>query len=141
MHQILQSDFRWSRKVFQDHPPNQNIYCVNVDGLGRPSETIQNLILMHKLIWISAVFYSVGGVRKKSSYASPKHERALCRVKPNWNNTVDYTYSSLRVMKRDSEFKLFTLSSMSNSLNLGDKSVPPRTVCVISFPKVRSHLT
>ena len=24
-----------SREVFLDHPPNQNIYYVNVDGLGR----------------------------------------------------------------------------------------------------------
>ena len=37
-------DFGWSRKVFPDHPPNQNIYCVNMGGLGIPSETIQNLI-------------------------------------------------------------------------------------------------
>ena len=41
--------------VFQDHPSNQNIYYVNVDRLERPSETIQNLILMDKLIGIPSV--------------------------------------------------------------------------------------
>ena len=25
-------DFGWSRKIFPDHPPNQNIYYINVDG-------------------------------------------------------------------------------------------------------------
>ena len=40
---------------FLDHPPNQNIYYVNVDGLGRHSKTIQNLILVHQLIWIRSV--------------------------------------------------------------------------------------
>ena len=48
-----QSDLGWSQMVFLDHPPNQNIYYVNVDGLGRPSETIQNL--MRKLIRIQSV--------------------------------------------------------------------------------------
>ena len=55
---VYASDFGWSRKVFLDHPPNQNIYYVNVDGLGGPSETIQNLILVHKLIRIHSMFYS-----------------------------------------------------------------------------------
>ena len=32
-----ESNFGWSQKVFLDHPPNQNIYYVNVNGLGRPS--------------------------------------------------------------------------------------------------------
>ena len=47
---VSESDFGWSQKVFRDHSPNQNIYYVNEDGLGRPSETIQNLILTHTLI-------------------------------------------------------------------------------------------
>ena len=29
------SDFAWSRKVFRDHPPNRNVYYVNVDGVGK----------------------------------------------------------------------------------------------------------
>ena len=31
-----ESDFGRSWKVLPDHPPNQNIYYANVDGLGRP---------------------------------------------------------------------------------------------------------
>ena len=48
----------WSRKVKIKNQMklNQTIYYVNMDDLGRPSETIQNLILMHKLIRIHSVF-------------------------------------------------------------------------------------
>ena len=46
----------WSWKVFLGHPGNQNISYVAVDGIGRPSDTIQNVILMHKLIQIHSVF-------------------------------------------------------------------------------------
>ena len=38
-----------------DYLQNQNIYYVDVGGLGRPSEAIQNLILMHKLIRIQII--------------------------------------------------------------------------------------
>ena len=40
-----ESHFGWSRKVFQHHP-------LATYGLRRPSENIQNLILMHELIRI-----------------------------------------------------------------------------------------
>ena len=62
-----ESDLGWSQKIFLEHPPNQNIYYVNMDGLGRPSETIQNLILMHKLIRIRSVSgstYATVGIRR-----------------------------------------------------------------------------
>ena len=39
----VEYDFGWCRQVFWYHPPAMY-------GLGRPSETIPNLILMHKLI-------------------------------------------------------------------------------------------
>ena len=44
----VESDYGWCRKVFRHHPPATL-------GLGRPSETIQNLIRKHKLIRIRDV--------------------------------------------------------------------------------------
>ena len=68
-----------SWKVFLDDAPNQNIYYVNVDGLRRPSETIQNLILMHKLIRNHSVFLLtpllLGNCERISRQLTVRHAR------------------------------------------------------------------
>ena len=48
--------FGQSRKVFQDYPHQYSKYFNLVDDLRKPSETIQTVCLMHKLILIRNVF-------------------------------------------------------------------------------------
>ena len=40
------------RKVFRHHFPKSKYFYRDMDGVGRPYDIIQNLILMHKLIRI-----------------------------------------------------------------------------------------
>ena len=44
--------------MHQNQNHKQSNYFDLVDGLGRPSDIIQNLILMHKLIRIHSVFFT-----------------------------------------------------------------------------------
>ena len=44
------------RKVFRHHFPKSKYFYRDMDGVGRPYDIIQNLILMHKLFGFMAFF-------------------------------------------------------------------------------------
>ena len=62
------------RKVFRHHFPKSKYFYCDMECVGRPSDIIQNLILMHKLIRIHGVFFL------NTSNQPPEQTKEVCIV-------------------------------------------------------------
>ena len=122
----LQKQTGWCRKTCGDHPgilhgfiDTKHFVFFSWNGLGKPFRTIQNLMLMHKLIgFIAFFFYSL--VQNLST------QSLVTAVSSGWNRFADTS----RIRTRRSRISSPWISRGTNLDNSGStRGSNPGTVC------------